>query len=51
MCAAKDLLNKMICVDADKRLTAREAMEHAWFTVRVSSSLFSSFFFYLRLSF
>lgn len=43
----------MICVDANKRLTAREAMEHAWFTVRVTHLLdiYISVFLHPRLSF
>lgn len=33
---AKDLITKCLVVDPAKRITAQQALKHAWFTVRSS---------------
>lgn len=29
----RDLLSKMVCVDAEQRITVEKALEHEWFTI------------------
>lgn len=46
-CASFNLLQKLLTMDPLKRITASEALEHAFFKVQVNTLLVSFFSFFL----